>query len=454
MGKVSRREAPNGPSIPEVSPKLRLGNAVAHRPWVALNREENWDEEDGKEKKEKNGLPSAKPRVKRELLFVESVPEVRRSKRIKASLKQGEVKEETKGGIRKREVTSGGDVKSASPAPAQVKVKQEPEPEPEPSTGEAPRKEPTKKQPKKPKPAAAKTDLQLQTRKLAAYTQYAATKTTPFPRFPRPTPAQCRKAHEILTRQHGEQKPKRGCGRAPSVLGALVDTILSQNTTARNSAAARRALDAAYGAENWAAVAEGGVGRLARTIAGGGLAGVKSAAIHAILTETRARRGGYTLEHLRGLPDDAAMRELLSFRGVGPKTASCVLLFCLSRPSFAVDTHVYRISGVLGWRPAGASREETHAHLEARVPDSLKFALHLLLVLHGRACGECRAGGTSLGRCELRRVLGGGRWDGEVDEMGVEEMGVHAEEVDEKKVGEKKVDVKEVNAVSSPEEVK
>jgi len=35
----------------------------------------------------------------------------------------------------------------------------------------------------------------------------------------------------------------------------------------------------------------------------------------------------------------------MEFDGVGPKTASCVLLFCLRRDSFAVDTHVV-------WDPA------------------------------------------------------------------------------------------------------
>jgi endonuclease III len=50
------------------------------------------------------------------------------------------------------------------------------------------------------------------------------------------------------------------------------------------------------------------------------------------------------------------MKALESFKGVGPKTASCVLLFCLSRDSFAVDTHVFRLSKQLGWVPGKATR--------------------------------------------------------------------------------------------------
>lgn len=38
------------------------------------------------------------------------------------------------------------------------------------------------------------------------------------------------------------------------------------------------------------------------------------------------------------------MQELITFDLVGIKTASCVLLFCLSRESFAVDTSVLSLS--------------------------------------------------------------------------------------------------------------
>ncbi len=149
--------------------------------------------------------------------------------------------------------------------------------------------------------------------------------------------------------------------------------------------------------------------KLQRAIESGGLAAVKSRAIMSILEQCRQRHGAYTLDHLFGATDGEAMRELLSFRGVGPKTASCVLLFCLRRESFAVDTHVFRIAGLLGWRPAGCTRDEAHAHLDARVPAPDKYGLHVLLVAHGRACQECRAGGTARGRCELRNAFRGGR---------------------------------------------
>ena len=42
----------------------------------------------------------------------------------------------------------------------------------------------------------------------------------------------------------------------------------------------------------------------------------------------------------RLMDDEAIKTELTRFKGVGPKTAACVLMFCLQRPEFPVDVHV------------------------------------------------------------------------------------------------------------------
>lgn len=53
-----------------------------------------------------------------------------------------------------------------------------------------------------------------------------------------------------------------------------------------------------------------------------------------LLLDTVALR---TCRHL----DDTEIKEELSrFKGVGPKTIACVLMFCLQRKEFPVDTHV------------------------------------------------------------------------------------------------------------------
>lgn len=257
---------------------------------------------------------------------------------------------------------------------------------------------------KKPPPAA---------RRKAKKAQHATG--TPFPDFARPTPKDCHKAHDILTSLHGERKrPEKvvasrtvaGCGDSPSVLDALVRTILSQNTSSKNSTRAKKSMDETYGgSDQWETIYAGGQPKLQKAIQSGGLAVTKSKVIINILGAVHDKYGKFSLDHMFDASDEDAMNELLSFPGVGPKTASCILLFCLQRPSFAVDTHVYRLTGVMGWRPQEATREQAQAHLDAIVPDDLKYPLHVLLIAHGRTCPACNAKAAAGESCKLREAF-------------------------------------------------
>lgn len=62
------------------------------------------------------------------------------------------------------------------------------------------------------------------------------------------------------------------------------------------------------------------------------------------IVETAKRiAGGYDLETLRDMPLDAARKELLSFKGVGPKVADCILLFSLGHTdAFPIDVWIDR----------------------------------------------------------------------------------------------------------------
>ncbi|KAI1371751.1 DNA glycosylase [Hypoxylon crocopeplum] len=289
-------------------------------------------------------------------------------------------------------------------------------------------------------------EADLRAKKLKSYAQFA--NKSPFPDFLRPTPEECNRAYEVLALLHGErQRPEKvaapvdraGCGDSPSVLDALVRTVLSQNTSNKNSTRAKLDMDEVYGSgdsqERWEQIAAGGPAKLEKAIARGGLGGVKSRVIVDILRQVKERYGTYSLDHLLQLEasgdDEEAMRELISFRGVGPKTASCVLLFCVGRDSFAVDTHVHRLTGMLGWRPPTASRDETFAHLDVRIPDALKYGLHVLFVEHGRKCPECKAGGKSLGQCELRRAFKGKKADEQAKETPDEDTDMIKRETNE-----------------------
>ena len=66
-----------------------------------------------------------------------------------------------------------------------------------------------------------------------------------------------------------------------------------------------------------------------------------------LVTQERCTCAGEcSLEYLHDMSSEQIKAELSRFKGVGKKTVACVLLFCLGRDDFAVDTHVLEIAKV------------------------------------------------------------------------------------------------------------
>ena len=216
----------------------------------------------------------------------------------------------------------------------------------------------------------------------------------PYPQHKHPTVAEVRAVHDglaslhpevierVLERKSSDNKREGGCGLRRMVLDALVGTVLSQNTTDVNSRRAFASLKDAF--PTWEEVHAAPASELEESIRQGGLAATKSKRIKAILDALIEERGELSLEHLRDLSDDDVKTALRRFNGVGAKTVSCVLLFCLGRADFPVDTHVWKIALALNWVPNAADRDGTYAHLNRRVPAAIKYEMHVLLVEHGK----------------------------------------------------------------------
>jgi endonuclease-3 len=188
-------------------------------------------------------------------------------------------------------------------------------------------------------------------------------------------------------------------------VGCLVATILSQNTSRQNSTAGFRRLRRRFG--SWSAVADAPVARIEACIRVAGLSRVKAPRIRTILRQIRRRAGRVSLAFLRRLPPAEARRVLTGFEGVGPKTAACVLLFALNVPVFPVDTHVLRIARRLGWVGPKATPERTEQVLTPRIRPADRYALHVLLIAHGRQ--TCRARGPRCRPCALLSLCPDGR---------------------------------------------
>lgn len=274
---------------------------------------------------------------------------------------------------------------------------------------------------------------------------------SPFPDHVGPTAEACEEVHRLLKIAHDPMdkvKPPKeipppsmdvtGCGEVPDLLDAMLRTMLSAATSNANSNRSIKGLGAKFGLRtvglgagsiDWDAVHAAPVKDLFEAIKSGGLADRKAGHIKQVLdivyksnleirdallkeketgesiTEGLAERYDtqeqkdaqlarfeetlLCMDYIFELSSEEAMTELTKLPGIGVKTASCVILFNMQRPSFAVDTHVWRLCKWLGWVPEKASRDQTFSHGEVHVPDHLKYALHQLFIKHGQQCKRC-----------------------------------------------------------------
>ena len=176
----------------------------------------------------------------------------------------------------------------------------------------------------------------------------------------------------------------------------LILTVLSQNTNDLNRDKAFSSLRTRF--PDWSDIAEARASSIAAAIRVGGLANIKAGRIKRILRQIGEHSKEYSISFLSDKADNEAWDYLMSFDGVGPKTASCVMMFALGRDFMPVDTHVHRVSGRLGIIPDGMGADAAHEWFRDLKPPVSAYQLHLNLIQHGRTlcrpakpkCAECR----------------------------------------------------------------
>ena len=171
-----------------------------------------------------------------------------------------------------------------------------------------------------------------------------------------------------------------------SVFELLAAVLLSAQATDVSVNKATRALFAvANTPQRMLALGVEGLEPYIRTI---GLYRTKARNLIATCQLLLERHGGEvprSLEALQALP------------GVGRKTANVVLNVAFGEPTFAVDTHVFRVSNRTGLAP-GRTPLEVELGLQRRVPERYRADAHHWLILHGRyvcvarrpLCESCR----------------------------------------------------------------
>ncbi len=167
----------------------------------------------------------------------------------------------------------------------------------------------------------------------------------------------------------------------------LISTILSQRTTWQNEDQAYRQMMNRFG--TWEVVRDAPTDELAEMIAPSNYADQKAPRIKEVVVRILDERGSTDLSFLRDMPLDEAVAWLTALPGVGPKTATLVLLFCFQRPVLPVDTHVHRVSQRVGLIGPKVNPTAAHPLLLALFPPDAQvlYNFHINALRHGqRVC--------------------------------------------------------------------
>ena len=195
--------------------------------------------------------------------------------------------------------------------------------------------------------------------------------------------------------------PEKRSKKKPGILDTLIATKLSQNTTDKTAAIAFGNLKRQF--KYWNEAASASPALLKKLIKPCGLTNTKATDIRVMLNNIIKKHGNTDMKHLNKLSNDEIYSELTGYKGIGVKTASCVMAFALGREVFPVDTHIHRILNRIGIVRT-KTPEETHNASEKIIPDKKKLGFHRNLIKFGR--NVCKAQKPLCGVCALYDYCG------------------------------------------------
>ncbi|HEV7842510.1 MAG TPA: hypothetical protein VGO69_02380, partial [Pyrinomonadaceae bacterium] len=115
--------------------------------------------------------------------------------------------------------------------------------------------------------------------------------------------------------------------------------------------------------------------------------------------QIKEQHGALDLGFLHKLPAEEAVRYLKQFRGIGPKTIACTLLFACRKEVFPLDTHIFRVLRRVGLIPQKCTDQRAHEIMNRIVPKGKFYSFHVNLIRHGRAL--CRPREPLCERCPI-----------------------------------------------------
>ncbi len=213
--------------------------------------------------------------------------------------------------------------------------------------------------------------------------------------------ARTRAANELLQAHYGPPEPAPRPQPSDDLLARLIRVIIAQNTSRANQAQALERLGRRF--PDPALIAEAPLVDVIDAIYVAGLAKSKAPRLQAMIAQLlETTDGTLELDFLRAMPVDEARAFLMALPGIGPLSASLVLLFGLNRPVLPVNTGLHRVALRVGMIPPDTSAERAHELLQAMLDDDDLYAFHINAVRHARLL--CTASRPKCESCPLAAI--------------------------------------------------
>ena len=134
----------------------------------------------------------------------------------------------------------------------------------------------------------------------------------------------------------------------------------------------------------WEDVAKASDRDIFRIINSAGLGNLRLKQIKYNLDTIKKRFKKYSLDRLYRWGAPKVFEYLTSLKGIGPKSAYCVMMYSFKKAVFPADTHVRRICKRLGLIDANLDHKKAQIRLSDMFPKKLRYSLHVNMISHGR----------------------------------------------------------------------
>ena len=185
----------------------------------------------------------------------------------------------------------------------------------------------------------------------------------------------------------------------PKPIDMLIATILSQNTNDQNSFKAYQNLKSRF--PSWEEVNKARRTSIEKQIKIAGLGFQKSTAIKNLLSQLKSTTGKLDLSKITPMNDKESIEYLTDFKGIGVKTASCVLLFSLDKNICPVDTHLHRTLNRIGLVKT-KTPDKTFFAINKDFPPKTAHSFHTNLIRLGREI--CKPKGYTCSICPVEKI--------------------------------------------------